>query len=88
MCFKLLLSRRHLENGLNGKHDEWEFTGLNIVWVGTILDGISWIGFFLVVIVLGGNFRVRIVPAGVILSGKFPHGNCPDGSYPGWEFFG
>ena len=70
MCFKLLLSRHHLENGLNGKHDEWEFTGLNIVWVGTILDGISWIGFFLVAIVLGGNF---------------PCENCPSQSYPEWE---
>ena len=31
-------------NDLNGKHDEWEFTELNTVWVRTILDGIFWIG--------------------------------------------
>ena len=31
-------------NDHNGKHDEWEFTGLNIVWVGIILDPIFWIG--------------------------------------------
>ena len=65
-------------NNLNSKHDEWEFTRLNIVWVGTVLDeifwiGITWVGIFWVVIILVGNF---------------PGGNCPSGSYPGWEFSG
>ena len=38
-------------NNLNGKYDEWEFTRLNIAWVGTVLDGI-----FRVRIILGGKF--------------------------------
>ena len=58
-------------NNLNGEHDEWEFTRLNNVWVGTVLDGIFWIGKIRVEIILGGNF---------------PDGNCPGGSYPEWEF--
>ena len=47
-------------NNLNGKHDEWEFTGLNIVCVGTILDGIFWIGIIRV-----GIFWVLIIPGRV-----------------------
>ena len=79
----------------DSKHDEKEFTGLNIAWVGTILDGIFW-NF------LGGSypgwefsrwecsrwelssmgiFRVGIVRMRVILDG-----NCPGGSYPECEF--
>ena len=63
-------------NNLSGKHDEWEFTRLNIVSVGTVLDRIFWIGIirlgiFGVIIILGGNF-----------SGE----NFPGGSYPGWKF--
>ena len=58
-------------NDLDGKHDEWKFTRLNIVWVETIFDGIFynqiiWVHIFRVVIILGGN--------------------CPVGSYSGWEF--
>ena len=70
----------------DSKHDEQEFTGLNIAWMGTILDGIFW-NF------LGGNFsggsypgwefsrwelscvgifRVGIVRVGVILGVNFP----------------
>ena len=64
-------------NDLDGKHDEWEFTRLNNVWVETIFDGIFYneiirVGIFWVVIILGGNV---------------PGGNFPGGSYPGWEFF-
>ena len=65
-------------NHLNGKHYEWEFTRLNIVWVGTLLDGI-----FLIAIIRVGIFWVVI-----ILSGNFLGRNCPGGSYPGWEFSG
>ena len=48
-------------NNLNGKHDEWEFTRLDIIWVGTVLDRIFWIGIirveiFMVRIIMGGNF--------------------------------
>ena len=39
-------------NDLNAIFDEEEFTGMNIVWVGAILDGI---------------FRVGIFPVGVFL---------------------
>ena len=60
-------------NNLNGKLDEWEFTRLNIVWLGTALDGIFWIG-----IICGEIFRV-----GIILGWNFAVGNCPGGSYPG-----
>ena len=63
-------------NDLNGKHDEWKFSELIIVWVGTILD---WI--FLIGIIRLGNFWM-----GVILVGNFPGGNCMGGSYPVWEF--
>ena len=88
-------------NNRNGKHDGWEFSGLNIAWVRTILDGIgvilgviglSWVRIFRVGIVrvgviLGGNFPGGgNCPGGVILGGNFPGGNCPGGSYPGWEF--
>ena len=54
-----------------GKHDKQEFTGLIIVWVGTVLDGIFWIAIM----------RVGIFQVGVILGGSFP-----GGSYPGWKF--
>ena len=64
-------------NDLNGKHDEWEFTGLNIVWVGTKLDGIFWIGIILV-----GSFWVVI-----ILGGNFPGGSYPRGELSGWELY-
>ena len=81
MCFKLLLLCPQIENKAwewsYGKYDEQEFTGLNIVWVGTILDGIFWIAII----------RVGIFQVGVILGGSFPGGNFPGGSYPGWEFF-
>ena len=51
---------------------------MNIVWVGTILDGIFWIAII----------RVGIFQVGIILDGNFPGGNCPGGSYPEWELSG
>ena len=79
MCFKLLLPCPQIGNNAcewsYGKHDEQEFTGMNIVWVGTILDRIFWIAIIRV-----GIFWVGIFQVGVILGG-----NCPGGSYPGWE---
>ena len=65
-------------NNLNIKHDEWQFTRLNIVWVGTVLYGIFWIdiiqmGIFWVVIILVWNFL---------------GGNSLGRSYAGWEFSG
>ena len=57
-------------NNLNGKHDEWEFTRLNIVWVGTVLDEIFWIGII----------RVGISWMVIILGRNFSGWNCPGGS--------
>ena len=62
-------------NDLNGKHDEWKFSGLNIAWVGNISDWIFWIGVI----------RVWIFWVVIILGGSFLGCNCPGGSYPGWE---
>ena len=77
VCFKLLLPCPQIGNSpwewSNGKHDKQEFTGLNIVWVGTILYGIFWTAII----------RVGIFQVGVILGGSFPDGNLPGGSYPG-----
>ena len=77
MCFKLLLPCPQIGNNAwewsYGKHDEQKSTGLNIAWVGTILDGTFWIAII----------RVGIFQVGVILGGSFPVGNCPGGSYPG-----
>ena len=85
MCFKLLLSCPQIGNNpwewSYGKHDEQEFTGLNIVWVGTILDRIFWIAIIWVGIFWVGNFQVGIFLEGVILGVSFP-----GGSYPGWKF--
>ena len=53
-------------------------TGLNIVWMGTILDGTFWIAKIQV-----GIFWVGIFQVGVILGG-----NCLSGSHPGWELPG
>ena len=97
MCFKLLLPYPQMGNNAwewsYGKHDEQEFTGLSIVWVGTILDGIFWItiiwvGIFQMGVTWVGIFRVRlsgrelswvgIVRVEVILGGIFLW----------WEFFG
>ena len=74
----------------DSKHDEKEFTGLNIAWVGTILDGIFW-NF------LGGSYpgwefsrwelsSMGIFRAGIVRMGVILDGNCPGGSYPGCEF--
>ena len=65
-------------NNLNGKHDEWEFTRLNIVWVRTLLDGIFWIGIH----------RVEIFWLVIILGVNFSGGNCLGGICPEWEFSG
>ena len=78
MCFKLLLPCPQIGNNAwewsYGKHDEQEFTGLNIVWVGTILDGIFWIAIIRV-----GILQVEIFLVEVILGGSFPDGNFPGG---------
>ena len=58
----------------NGKHDEWEFTRLNIVLVGTALDRIVSIGII----------WVRIFWVGIIMGGNFTGGSCPRGIYPWW----
>ena len=60
-------------NDVNDKHDEFEFTGLNIVRVRTILDGFSWIGII----------RVGILWVVIIQGGNILVGNCPGGSYLG-----
>ena len=87
MCFKLPQVASSSQIGNNawewsyGKHDEQQFTGLNIVWEGTILHGIFWITIIRVWIFWVGIFRV-----GVIMGGNFPGGNCPSGSFRGCEF--
>ena len=63
-------------NNLNGKHDGWEFTRLNIVWVGTVLDEIFWIGII----------RIGIFWVVIILVGNFLGGNCLGGNHPGTIF--
>ena len=84
------------------KHYEPEFTLLNIVWVGNILDGFFWItiirvGIFQVGVILGGNFPGGSYPGwefsrwelswpGIFRVGVILAGNCPGWSYPGWEF--
>ena len=77
VCFKLLLPCPQIGNNVwewsYGKHDEQEFTGLNIAWVGTILDGI-----FCIAIIRVGIFWVGIFQVGVIVGG----------SYPEWELSG
>ena len=65
-------------NNVNGKHDEWEFIRLNIVWVGTVLDRIFWIRLI----------WVEIFQMGISLGENFLGGNCLSGGYPGWELFG
>ena len=65
-------------NNLNDKHYELEFTRLNTVWVGTILDRIFWIGIFRV-----GVFQVVIISrVRIARVGTFLRGNCPSGDYP------
>ena len=64
---------------INGKQEEWKFSELNIVWVGTILDWIFWIGVIRVGNLWVGIFRMGIVRVGVILGGNFPGGNWPVG---------
>ena len=91
MCFKLLLPCPQIGNNAwewsYGKHDEQEFTGLNIVWVGTILDGIFWIaiirvGIFQVGVILGGNFLWWGFSRWELSGGNHPCGNFPGGSFP------
>ena len=82
MCFKLLLPCPQIGNNAwewsYGKHDEQEFTELNIVWMGTISDRIFWIAIIRV-----GIFRVGIFQVGVILGESFRGGNFTGGSYRG-----
>ena len=82
--FKLLLPWPQIGNNVwewsYGKHDEQEFTGLNIVWVGTILNGIFWIAIIRV-----GIFWLKIFQVGVILDGSFPGWNFLWWGFSGWE---
>ena len=85
--FNLSSDRNNAWEWSYGKHDEPECTGLNIVWVGTILDGIFWIAIIRVEILWVGIFQVEltwvgIFWVGVILGRNFPGGNLPGGSYP------
>ena len=79
------------------KHYEPEFTLLNIVWVGNILDGFFWItiirvGIFQVGVILAGSYpgwefsRWELSWLGIFRVGVILAGNCPGWSYPGWEF--
>ena len=68
--FTLSLDRNNAWEWSYGKHDKSEFTGLNIVLVGCILDVIFWIAII----------RVGIFQVGVVLGGNFPGENFPDGS--------
>ena len=54
-----------------GKHDEQEFTGLNIVLDGNYIRR---------------NFLDCNNPGCDFLGGKFPGGNFSGGNYPVWEF--
>ena len=84
VCFKLLLPCPQIGNNVwewsYGKHDEQEFTGLNIALVGTILDGVFWIAIIRV-----GIFWVGIFQVGVIVGGCFPGGSYPGQELSGWE---
>ena len=91
--FNLVFSRETVRgNHLNSKHDDSEFTRLNIVWVGNISDGIFWIGIMWVGIFWMEIFEVGVVLVRVILGGNFPSlgfsgwelsgGNHPGGSFP------
>ena len=75
VTFTLYSERNNAWEWSYGKHDEPKFTGLNIVWVGTILDRIFWI-----TIIWVGTFKV-----GVILGGNFPGGSYPEWEFSGWE---
>ena len=74
LCFKLLLPCPQIGNNAwewsYGKHDEQEFTRLNIAWAGTILDRIFWIAII----------WVGIFPVGVIVGGSYP-----GWEFSGWE---
>ena len=78
VTFTLYSERYNAWEWSYGKHDEPKFTGLNIVWVGTILDRIFWI-----TIIRVGTFQVR-----VILGGNFPGGSYPEWGFSGWELSG
>ena len=87
MCFKLLLPCPQIGNNAwewsYGKHDEQEFTALNIVWVGTILDRIFWIPIIRVGIFWVGIFQVGTFQVGAILDGNFLWWR-----FSGWELSG
>ena len=84
-------------NDFNGKHDGWEFSGLNIVWIlyyikRNFLDWSSPGRAFLGGNCPGGSYpgwgffgwelsRVRIFRVGGILGGNFPGGNFPSTFY-------
>ena len=87
VCFKLLLPCPQIGNNAwewsYGKHDEQEFTELNIVWVGTISEGIFWIA------IIRWEFSGwEFSRGGVILGENVLGGNCPSGSYHGWKLSG
>ena len=91
MCLRLLFPCPQIGNNVwewsYGKHDEQEFTRLNIVWLGTILDRIFWIAIIRVGIVrvgdiLDGNFLLWEFSGWELSGGNHPGGNFPCGSFP------
>ena len=60
-------------NDYNGKHDGWECSGLNIVWI---------------LYYIRRNFLDWSNPGRTFLGGNFLGENCPGRSYPGWGFPG
>ena len=87
VTFTLYSERNNAWEWSYGKHDEPKFTGLNIVWVGTILDGILWItiirvGIFQVKVILGENFLRWGFSGWELSGGNHPGGNFQGGSFP------
>ena len=91
-------------NDFNGKHDGWEFSGLNIVWIlyyirRNFLDWSNPGRTFLNGIFLGGNFLGRsylvwefswweLSLVGIFLVGIVQVGVILGGNSPRWEFSG
>ena len=86
MCFKLLLPCPQIGNNAwewsYGKHDEQEFTELNIVWVGTISEGIFWIA------IIRWEFSWLEFSRWELSWVRMFWVGCPSGSYHGWELSG
>ena len=86
-AISFICNQNYNGNGLIGKDYDQKFTGLNIVWVGTILDRIFWIaiirmGIFQVGVILGGNFLWCGFSGWELSRGNHPGGNSPGGSFP------